>query len=150
MKNSRKIVLSVLLIAVILASVFAFASCGKKYGPQMDTAVSFTVSKDVMSDLEGKTLQNYMDALVERKEFSYSGTDSSWGIMLDTINNKKADAAKGEFWFIYCDDEENSSAQYGEVTLKGKKYASANLGASSLPIKEGKTYVFVISITENE
>ena len=145
MKNSRKIVLSVLLIAVILASVFAFASCGKKYVQQTDTAVGITVDASVMSNVEGKTLKDYMDALVEKKELTYSGKDSQYGIMLDTINNLKADATKGEYWLIYSNDDEYSNESWGTYEFMGTTYKSATLGVSSLPIKMGKTYVFMIS-----
>lgn len=145
MKNSRKIVLSVLLIAVILASVFAFASCGKKYVQQTDTAVYFTIDEKIMPNVEGKTLKDYMDALVEKKELTYSGTDSQYGIMLDTINDLKADATKGEYWFLYSNDDEYSNEAWGTYVLNETTYKSTTLGASSLPIKMGKTYVFMVS-----
>ena len=137
----------VAIVALLVVSCFAFAACGKKYVQQKDTAVYFTVDKDVMANVDGKTLQDYMDALVKKDQLTYSGDSTAYGLMINTVNDIKADANKGEYWFLYSDDDEYSNGDWGTYELNGKTYKSTTLGASSLPIKIGCTYVLMMSVS---
>ena len=49
--------------------------------------------------------------------------------------------------FLYTDDEENSSTQWGQYDAGDKTYGSANYGITDLPLKEGKTYIFKIGVS---
>ena len=147
MKKQQKILIVVAIVALLAVSCFAFAACGKKYVQQKDTAVYFTVDKDVMANVDGKTLQDYMDALVKKDQLTYSGESTAYGLMIDTVNDIKADASKGEYWFLYSDDDEYSNGDWGTYDLNGKTYKSTTLGASSLPIKIGCTYVLMMSVS---
>lgn len=146
MKKQQKILIVVAIVALLVVSCFAFSACGKKYVQQKDTAVYFTVDKDVMANVDGKTLQDYMDALVEKKQLTYAGKESEFGIMLTSVNDLKADANKGEYWFIYSDDEENTTTEWAPaIEFEGKKYMSTKYGIKDMPIKEGASYLFMIS-----
>lgn len=147
MKKQQKILIVVAIVALLVVSCFAFAACGKKYVQQKDTAVYFTVDKDVMANVDGKTLQDYMDALVKKDQLTYSGDSTAYGLMINTVNDIKADANKGEYWFLYSDDDEYSNGDWGTYELNGKTYKSTTLGASSLPIKIGCTYVLMMSVS---
>ena len=148
MKKQQKILIVVAIVALLVVSCFAFAACGKKYVQQKDTAVYFTVDKDVMANVDGKTLQDYMDALVKKDQLTYSGDSTAYGLMINTVNDIKADANKGEYWFIYSDDEENTTTEWAPaIEFEGKTYKSTTLGASSLPIKIGCTYVLMMSVS---
>lgn len=147
MKKQQKILIVVAIVALLAVSCFAFAACGKKYVQQKDTAVYFTVDKDVMANVDGKTLQDYMDALVKKDQLTYSGDSTAYGLMINTVNDIKADANKGEYWFLYSDDDEYSNGDWGTYELNGKTYKSTTLGASSLPIKIGCTYVLMMSVS---
>lgn len=147
MKKQQKILIVVAIVALLVVSCFAFAACGKKYVQQKDTAVYFTVDKDVMANVDGKTLQDYMDALVKKDQLTYSGDSTAYGLMINTVNDIKADASKGEYWFLYSDDDEYSNGDWGTYDLNGKTYKSTTLGASSLPIKIGCTYVLMMSVS---
>ena len=147
MKKQQKILIVVAIVALLVVSCFAFAACGKKYVQQKDTAVYFTVDKDVMANVDGKTLQDYMDALVKKGQLTYSGDSTAYGLMINTVNDIKADASKGEYWFLYSDDDEYSNGDWGTYELNGKTYKSTTLGASSLPIKIGCTYVLMMSVS---
>lgn len=146
MKKQQKILIVVAIVALLVVSCFAFAACGKKYVQQKDTAVYFTVDKDVMANVDGKTLQDYMDALVEKKQLTYAGKESAYGLMLNSVNDIKADENKHEYWFLYSDDDEYSNGEW-TCDLNGKTYKSATLGVSSLPIKIGCTYVLMMSVS---
>ena len=147
MKKQQKILIVVAIVALLAVSCFAFAACGKKYVQQKDTAVYFTVDKDVMANVDGKTLQDYMDALVKKDQLTYSGDSTAYDLMINTVNDIKADANKGEYWFLYSDDDEYSNGDWGTYDLNGKTYKSTTLGASSLPIKIGCTYVLMMSVS---
>ena len=148
MKNAKRIVAVVLLIAIATCLFVALTACGPKYVQQTDTEVYFTVNSKVMKDVTGKKLVDYMDALVAKKELTYSAPVTGSYAMLVTLNDRTADAAKNEYWFIYSDDEEYSNETWGTYEMNGKTYKSTTLGITDLPIKEGKTYIFVISVSQ--
>lgn len=145
MKNNRKLLVALLVVTIVVC-LLSFAACSnKKYVQQTDTAVYFTVDKKIMSDVEGKTLMNYMDALVEKGYLTYK-VDNTYGTpMVVTVNDKTADASKNEYYFIYSDDADNTTEAWGTTEIDGKKYSSTNFGIADQPLKMGATYVFMIS-----
>ncbi len=145
MKKLTKI-LSVLVVLTLLVSAFALFACQKKtYVQQTETAIAFTIDTDIISDLSGKKLVDYLNALQDKGELTYKAQNMGTYNMLMTINDRTADATKGEYWFIYADDEENTTPTWGEYEFEGKKYYSTNYGIDDMPIKEGVTFVFMIS-----
>lgn len=147
MKHNRKLLVAILLVVIIIACMLSFAGCKtKKYVQQTDTAVYFTVDKDIMADCTDKKLVDYMDALVDKGYLTYEVQSGTYP-MLITVNGKTADASKNEYYFIYSDDAENTTETYESTEIDGKKYYSTNFGISDQPLKEGATYVFMISIS---
>ena len=145
MKKLTKI-LSVLVVLTLLVSAFALFACTKKsYVQQTETEVMFTIDKDIMPDCTGKFLIDYLDALQAKGEISYVAEDGAWGKFITQINDRKADSSQGESWFIYADDEENTTPAWGEYKVGEKTYYSTNYGVTSMPIKEGVTFVFMVS-----
>lgn len=145
MKKLTKI-LSVIAIIAILVMSFALVACTKKtYVQQTDTAIAFTIDKDIMPDCTGKHLVDYLNALQEKGELTYEVQAMGTYNMLIKINDRTADATKGEYWFIYADDEENTTEAWGTYEFEGKTYNSTNFGIDDMPIKEGVTFVFMIS-----
>lgn len=76
----------------------------------------------------GKTdaeyLSDLMDELQEKKDFSYEGTESSYGLYIETVNNVTADFQKdGAYWAIYVNGD------YGQY------------GADSQPAADGEKFV---------
>ena len=148
MKNMRKVLAIVLLVAIVACLSVALTACGKKYVQQTDTAIYFTVDEKLMKDAGCEKLIDYLNALVEKKQLTYSAPDMGGYKMIVTINDRTADAAKGEYWFIYSDDEEFSNEEWGTCELNGKTYKSTTDGIEQLTIKAGKTYVFMISVSQ--
>ena len=80
--------------------------------------------------MEGTTdaeyLKEVMDELTENDEFTYEGTDSDYGIMINTINGVTADYnVDGAYWAIYVNGE------YGQY------------GADTQPVADGDAFQFV-------
>ena len=148
MKNMRKVLAIVLLVAIVACLTVALTACGKTYVQQTDTAIYFTIDEKLMKDAGCEKLVDYMNALVDKKQLTYSAPVVGGYAMIVTINDRTADAAKQEYWFIYSDDEEYSNEEWGTFDLNGKTYKSTTLGITDLPIKAGKTYVFMISVSQ--
>ena len=89
MKKLTKI-LSVIAIIAILVMSFALVACTKKtYVQQTDTAIAFTIDKDIMPDCTGKYLVDYLNALQEKGELTYEVQAMGTYNMLIKINDSK-------------------------------------------------------------
>ncbi len=72
---------------------------------------------------EEKYLREVLDEISEDSDFTYSGSDSQYGIMIDTVNGERADyTLDGAYWSIYVNDE------------------YANFGADQQPVNDGDTF----------
>lgn len=144
MNTTKRILLTVVALALVLAAVVGMVACTNKLvNPvQMkETEIVIPLDSAVMADVSGKHLVDYLNVLQEKEFLTY---DAPSGFVV-TINDRTADSTKGEYWLIYTDDEENSDATWGTYEVEGKTYNSAKFGINDLPLKEGKTYVFMIS-----
>ena len=76
---------------------------------------------DEESDAE--FLRGVLDEISEDSDFSYSGTESEFGLVIDTVNGERADyTLDGAYWAIYVNEE------YG------------NFGVDSQPVVDGDAY----------
>lgn len=138
MKNvmNSKVVLSVLSLVLIVAMALTFSACGNDSNvneePKAEKSFVFKVvdldgsekSFDIKTD--AKTVG---DALVA--EELISGTESEYGLMVDTVNGIKYDYnADGAYWAFYIDGE----------------YAMTGVDATD--IVDGTTYSFVATKAE--
>ena len=46
------------------------------------------------------------------------------------------------YWMVYTSDEAHANAEWGVMEYEGKEYGSATLGAESLPLAAGGTYIW--------
>ena len=142
MNTAKKILLVVLALAISVAAILGMAAC--KSEADVDTEVIISIDQTVLSDLADKSLADYMAAMKEKNKITYEGTVGEYGLYVESINGRKADA-KTEYWGLFTDDEEFSNEAYGTYkATDGTTYAMASVGASSLKIKVGKKYVWVI------
>lgn len=135
-KNRFRSVLSVVLIA---AMVLTFAACGQNQEPETPETSSnqqevqeksFTFE---VTDLDGTkkefevkydTEKTVGEALI--KDELISGTESTYGLMVDTVDGQKYDYNEdGAYWAFYVNG------------------AYANSGVDTTPIKNGEVYSFV-------
>lgn len=74
-------------------------------------------------DTDAEFLRDVLDEISDDSDFTYSGTDSEFGIMIDTVNGERADyTLDGAYWSIYVNDE------------------YANFGADQQPVADGDTF----------
>lgn len=132
MKNKKKIIIGVI---AVVAAVVVLLGIYRAFGPKAAEGtkaytVEVTGSEGATKQYSGKTdaeyLRGLMDELAAAGDFSYEGSDSEYGLMIETINGERADyALDGAYWAIYVNGE------YGMY------------GADSQPVEDGETYSFV-------
>ena len=129
---------SVLSLVLVAAMVLMFAACGQNQNEgttepstnqQEVQEKSFAFEVVELDDTKKEFTIKYSDensvgaALV--KEGLISGSDSQYGLMVDTVNGQKYDYTEdGAYWAFYID------GQY------------AMTGVDSTPIEDGKVYCF--------
>ena len=154
MKFTKKIVLLLVVLALVCTVAFGMVACAKESTSnetkefQLSSVASvsniivISVDNEIMADVTGKHLVDYLDALVAKEYFAYTAN----GGMVTTVNKITVDSSKNQFWAIYTDDEENSSDEWAApLVIDGKTYNSASYGIGDLPLKAGKSYVFKVS-----
>ena len=130
-KKKNIIIGSVVLLALIavFAIVYAFNKPAAKAGSK-DIVIEVTASNGNTTDYSLSTdaefLLQAMDELAGNGSgFSYAGSDSEYGIMVEYVNGEKAVYAEdGAYWALYVNGE------YG------------NYGADSQPVETGSTYTW--------
>ena len=139
MKNNKKSIIIGAIILVVLIVAFGAAYYFNK--PATSTGsknivIEVTASNGETSDYELSTdaeyLKQAMDELAANGSgFSYSGTDSEYGIMIEYVNEERADYAQdGAYWALYVNGE------YGQY------------GADAQPVTDGDTYAWVYELAQ--
>lgn len=130
--GNRKLIAAVCVLALVIA-VFAMVWKNSRPAAQEGTkAYSLTVvdkeggKKEYSGRTDAEYLADLMDELEAAGDFSYEGTESDYGLYIDTVNGLTADyAADAAYWAIYVNDE------YGMY------------GADSQPVADGDAYALV-------
>jgi len=161
MKITKRILLTILVLMLVVASVMGVVACNKqvttsKHGQQQNidngeeaqnaTEVLITLDATIMPDYEGKFLPDYMDVLKAKGLFTYEAKDSDYGLFVTSINGKEATGY--DWWGVFTDDltDEKVANIAGQAyQYNGKTYYMTNVGISSVPLKEGKSYLFVFN-----
>ncbi len=125
-------------LILVLVLTLSLCACGKNPAPIAVTATDTVVSIQAPHGESG-TLLSYMETLQSRGALTFTMS----GTLLTELNGTKNAADFSSCWMLYTDDAEFSDASYGTATFEGKTYASALLGAESLQMKEGCTYLWV-------
>lgn len=128
MKNFRRI--SVLILALMmLALACLFAACGSK-----EAEKKYTITVIVVNDKAEEKIftvktdrENLADALLDEK--LVSGSDSEWGLVIDTVDGLRADYSVDQSWWALYEDDKMSE-----------------VGASSLQLKDGGVYKLVYTV----
>lgn len=96
------------------------------------------------------SLEDALNALKDSNALDFTGSQSEYGLYIESVNGKTADADKNEYWAVYTtlteiDGVSYSSAEYGTYDYDGTECASASFGASGLPMVEGNLYAVVLA-----
>lgn len=143
----------VLVVLTILSTLLCFVSCSKSdesvksKNPALAATlvkvdgdvITITVDSDYLDITETTVLLDYMKALKNDGALDYTLSKDG---MITAINGKENPADWSKCWMLYSNDTELSNGEWGTVTVNGVTYLSAVLGAESLPIKDGKIYVW--------
>ena len=157
MKATKKVLLTVLALALVVSAVLGLVACNNNPTPRtpavakefqlssvssVSNIIVISLDSTIMSDITGKHLIDYLNALVAKGYFDYTME----GGMVTTVNKITVDSTKNQFWAIYTDDEVNSSDLWAApIVIDGKTYNSASYGITDLPLTEGKSYIFKVS-----
>ena len=101
--------------------------------------VIITVDADYMSITNTTVLIDYMQKLKTDGALNYTVRDDG---MINSINGQENTADWSKCWMLYSNDTELTNEMWGTVTVGETTYFSAVLGAETLPIKDGKIYVW--------
>ena len=139
MKNQKKIIIAAVCILAALIAVFAivyFLNRPAAKAGQKDIKIEVTDSTGETTEYElitdAEFLKGAMDELTANGSgFTYSGTDSEYGIMVEVINGESAVYEKdGAYWALYVNDE------YGQY------------GADSQPVTDGDDYLWKYELAQ--
>lgn len=166
MKNK---LLALLLAGCAAVSVFAVAACTpekennddkQQTTPEtpvksgdvkvVDKGIVFTASADFMTITNDTYVSDYMNALKDNGDITFSGTVGDYGLFITTVNGYEADSSKNEYWAVYTtltelDGVPYSNASYGTYTYESTVMNSASYGVDGLPCIAGETYAIVLA-----
>ena len=130
MKNNKKkiiigLVAFVAVIAAFIAIYFNFKE--KPVEGSKEIVIKVVSVEDKVTTYELKTDAKYLqEAMDEAKGLEYSGTESQYGLMIDTVNGVRADyTLDGAYWSFLVNDE------------------YCNYGISEQPIEDGDVFSIV-------
>lgn len=131
---NSKTLLSVISLVLVAAMALGFAGCSNNETPSSDAEKTF-VFKVVDLDGTEKSFDITTDASTVGEallnEKLISGTESEYGLMVNTVNGIKYDyTADGAYWAFYVNGE------------------YAMIGVDSTEITDGATYSFVATKAE--
>ncbi|MBR1747630.1 MAG: hypothetical protein IJ735_05410 [Clostridia bacterium] len=161
MKNFRKSAAVLLAVVFIAVLAFSLVACGGNDGHQAVEAdkIAFEIQgeKAVVTfvDKDGKTEVVYNDAyqayylsdliffLAGKGVFTVESTNTGYGAFFTKVGSVEQNSTDGVYVYFYTDvDEYKDITEYAVTTTFGTKtLTSASLGASSMELKDGKTYL---------
>ena len=84
------------------------------------------------------TLLDVMNKAKENGDLSFEMA----GTMVASIEGIANDIDYNPCWMLYTTDDELSNTEWGTVTMEDEVLGSAILGADTLPVEEGESYVW--------
>lgn len=151
LSKRAKFTLSILLVILVLVSAVGFVACdglrnaGKPGAQTGEKAITVIVGDESIS---ASTTAEYMHQLLVEldtaSKLQYEYTDGQYGATITKLNDLVTTPDWSKWIGVYHDinDVTLYDPQY-DTTVNGKTYHSSSVGASSLPIKSGATYLFV-------
>lgn len=127
MKKTRKPLLTVLVLVLIVAALIAawfIFKPGTNAGKKTIT-VEVTHMDGTTNSFEVKTDEEYLGPALENEKL-VSGTDSEYGLFIDTVDGEYADAEKSQWWTFTVNGE------FGDY------------GADQQPIADKDVYAFSV------
>jgi len=119
------------------------SACGPLQGISVNSKVSCRSEENLFAiyylEVNGEeTLLQTMQDLQEKQELTF---EESAG-MVTSINGKANTLDYSGCWMLYTTDDEMSNTEWGTIEYNGETLGSAIVGANSLFVVEGETYVW--------
>lgn len=132
--NAKKIVIAVAILAVaavLFGGIYAAFAPKASQGAK-EITVEVVDNEEKSTTYTVKTDAEYLrQALEETKGLTVEGTESEYGLMVDTVNGLTADFnVDGSYWAFYVDGE------------------YCNYGVDTQPVEDGQAYQIVYTIGE--
>lgn len=164
-KNTKVIVKLLTIVAIIaIVSCLVLVGCdklkevGKPEAEVGNKEVTLIVGQgEEYTTLTVKTYQNYLSGLLAelqlRGKITYDSEPSSYGTFIKSINNVVPSNASESVGIYHDIDEVDLRADQSQWPMPnkeygGKTYYSSNVGADSLPLREGHTYFLTLNVWE--
>lgn len=151
MKNFKRILVAVIGVVCVVAMLFAFTACTDN-GNDLEKTITIVIGEgeDQVVYADYTTNARYLfDVLnelanAEENPLVLEGTYSSYGMYVTALGDL---APEGNEWIsLLISDVDNQDITEWAVTksYNGTDVVTSNLGVSSLPLKDGAVYMFVI------
>lgn len=131
-KNSnKKVLLAVGILVVVLAAMAAVFFIFRPKPAEGSKAITIEVinSEQKSKVYELKTDAEYLrQAMEEAKGLEFSGTESEFGLTLETVNGEDTDFNNGSYWALYVND------------------GYCNYGIDTQPVYDGDAFQIVYTI----
>lgn len=131
MKKNRKTLLIVLILVLVIAAMVA---AWLYFGPngvagKKTITVEVTHLDGTTNTFEIKTDEEFLRPALEEEKL-VSGTESEYGLFVDTVDGEYADSGKNEYWLY---------------TVNGEM---ASYGVDQQPIEDKDVYAFSVTVYE--
>ncbi len=136
------------ILAIISLAVLLFTACGSA-AADVEVAESGETAVVIKANADGGSLEEALNALKDAGELDYQGSTGEYGLFIESVNGRAANAENNEYWAVYttlgeADGTVYSSSEYGTYEFDGKTLASASYGVSGLPVVAGEYYALVL------
>ncbi len=133
--NSHKklAVLLLVLAVVVLGAVYLLFAARTQSGSK-EVSVTVVDDQGEETSYSCRTDAQYLEEVLtelEEEGLTFSGTESSYGLMIDTVNGLRADYNEdGAYWYFYVNGED------------------CMYGVSSQPVQDGDAFEIVYTLAE--
>lgn len=154
MKKTTKLFLVVLCLVCVTSLILLTACNNNGEGNDLEKTITVVIGEGENATVSTVTtgaryLADVLNEMVndEDSNLTLVGTYSiAYGLYVTEIGAVKADALKGEYVYFFTTDTEYQEISEFAVSKEfdGKTLVSATKGVSSLPVKDGETYLITL------
>lgn len=160
MKNFRKVTAVLLAVVFVCALAFCLVACDKQQHQAIDAEkIAFEIQGEkvvvTFVDKDAKTEVVYNDTyqayylsdliffLAGKGVFAVESTNTGYGAFFTRVGDVAQNTAESIYVYFYTDvDAYKDTTEYAVTTTFGEKtLTSAIVGASSMELQDGKTYL---------
>ncbi len=130
-KSNKKALLAVAILAVVIVAMAAVFFIFRPKPAEGSKSITIEVINSAKESkmYELKTDAEYLrQAMEEAKGLEFSGTESEFGLTLETVNGEDTDFNNGSYWGLYVNDD------------------YCNYGIDSQPVYDGDDFRIVYTI----